>query len=89
MMVLRGELDPFYQYERDNPKVLEKSKQLTQQYIEARKELIQEAKKATESFLTDMADTPINYYKGLGLTRSVRDRVAEIVAYESQRFLSQ
>lgn len=79
----QGEYDPFYQYEKDNPKVSEKSKQLTRQYIEARKELIQEAKKATESFLSDVADVPVNYYKGLPLIKSARERVAEIVAYEA------
>jgi len=79
----QGEYDPFYQYEKDNPKVSEKSKQLTRQYIEARKELVQEAKKATESFLSDVADVPVNYYKGLPLIKSARERVAEIVAYEA------
>lgn len=79
----QGEYDPFYQYAKDNPKVSEKSKQLTRQYVEARKELIQEAKKATESFLSDVADVPVNYYKGLPLIKSARERVAEIVAYEA------
>lgn len=79
----QGEYDPFYQYERNNPKVLEKSKQLTRQYIEAHKELIQEAKKVTELFLSDVADVPVTYYKGLPLIKSARERVAEIVAYEA------
>lgn len=80
----QGEYDPFYQYEKDNPKVSEKSKQLTRQYIEARKELVQEAKKATESFLTDAADVPVRHYKGLPNMEYVRDRVADIVAYEAK-----
>lgn len=80
----QGEYDPFFQYRKDNPEVQERYRQLIRQHDEARKELVQEAKKATESFLTEAADVPVRHYKGLPNMEYVRDRVAEIVAYEAR-----